>query len=100
MESDRIVNCRPDFAFGQVFAQSVAHRCANDILMINVMIRQTAVAVGLPGRNNRFNQANPNEFRTVKIRSGAPRGRPLFQIWKLGSEYGSLYFVQAKITSN
>ena len=39
VEPERIVNRRPDFAFGQMFAQSIAHGCADDILMINVMIR-------------------------------------------------------------
>src|SRR5881227_2998909 len=39
VKCERVVNRRLDLAFAQVLAQSIAHRCANDILMINVMIR-------------------------------------------------------------
>src|SRR5436190_19455028 len=39
VKCERVVNRRLDLAFAQVLTQSIAHRCANDILMINVMIR-------------------------------------------------------------
>ena len=72
VQRQRIVNFRADFGGGEMGAQFIAARGADDELIVDVVIREPGIRVSLRRRFDDFIQLQPSKFLPVKRRPRPP----------------------------
>src|SRR4051812_18047684 len=100
MEADGIIDRGPDLALCKMLAKLVPSLRPDDVLMVNVMIRQAGAAPGLIRQRDPFGQAKALEFFAVVVRNPPASRRPIVQMWQLHVQDCGLDLVETKISTN